>query len=44
LAAAEARLADQAFTSRAPASVVEGARTRAAELREQVERLEERLR
>ena len=44
LAAAEARLADEAFTSRAPASVVEGARTRAAELREQVERLEERLR
>ena len=44
LAAAEARLADGAFMSRAPASVVEGARARAAELREQVDRLEGRLR
>ena len=44
LAAAEARLTDGAFTSRAPASVVEGARARAAELREQVDRLEGRLR
>ena len=44
LAAAEARLADGAFVSRAPASVVEGARARAAELREQVDRLEGRLR
>jgi len=44
LAAAEARLADAAFMSRAPTSVVEGARARAAELREQVDRLEDRLR
>jgi valyl-tRNA synthetase len=43
LASAEARLANEAFTSRAPASVVEGVRARAAELRELVEQLEARL-
>ena len=43
LGAAEARLADASFTSRAPASVVQGARARAAGLREQVARLEARL-
>jgi valyl-tRNA synthetase len=42
LAAARARLADEAFVSRAPASVVEGARAREAELAEQVARLRER--
>jgi valyl-tRNA synthetase len=44
LAAAEARLANEAFTSWAPAAVVDGARARAAELADQVRRLEERLR
>ncbi|MGZ6377909.1 MAG: valine--tRNA ligase [Candidatus Limnocylindrales bacterium] len=44
LATAEARLADRAFTSRAPAQVVAGARARAAELGAQVARLEARLR
>ncbi|HEX9044093.1 MAG TPA: valine--tRNA ligase, partial [Candidatus Limnocylindrales bacterium] len=44
LAAARARLADEAFTSRAPAHIVEGARGREAELADQVERLAERLR
>jgi valyl-tRNA synthetase len=39
LAAAEARLANEAFTSKAPPAVVEGARARAAELEELVTRL-----
>jgi valyl-tRNA synthetase len=39
----EARLADERFTSRAPAAVVEASRSRAAELREQVDRLSARL-
>jgi valyl-tRNA synthetase len=43
LVAAEARLANPAFTEKAPAAVVDGARTRAAELGEQVARLRERL-
>jgi valyl-tRNA synthetase len=43
LAAAEARLANEAFTSKAPPTVVEGARARAAELSELVERLAARL-
>jgi valyl-tRNA synthetase len=43
LEAARARLANPAFTDRAPAAVVEGARTREAELSEQVARLRERL-
>jgi len=43
LAAARARLANPAFTDRAPAAVVEGARTREAELDEQVTRLRARL-
>ena len=43
LAAARARLADDAFTLKAPAAVVEGARTREAELADQVERLRSRL-
>jgi valyl-tRNA synthetase len=43
LAAAEARLANRAFTEKAPPAVVDGARTRAAELGEQVARLRERL-
>ncbi|HEX5450925.1 MAG TPA: class I tRNA ligase family protein, partial [Candidatus Limnocylindrales bacterium] len=43
LEALEARLADAAFTTRAPATVVEGARARAAELRAQVDRLAARL-
>jgi valyl-tRNA synthetase len=43
LAAARARLANPAFTDRAPAAVVEGARTREAELGEQVGRLRARL-
>ena len=42
LAAARARLADPAFTSRAPAHVVDGARAREAELADQVARLRER--
>jgi valyl-tRNA synthetase len=40
---AEARLADERFTARAPASVVEASRSRAAELREQIDRLSARL-
>jgi valyl-tRNA synthetase len=44
LAAATARLADAAFTSRAPAAVVDGARRRAAELEAQVGSLREKLR
>jgi valyl-tRNA synthetase len=43
LAAARARLANESFTSRAPAAVVEGARARAAELEDLVARLAERL-
>ncbi len=43
LAAARARLGNAAFTERAPAAVVEGARTRERELAEQVERLTARL-
>jgi valyl-tRNA synthetase len=44
LAAARARLANDSFTSRAPAAVVDGAKTRAGELEELVARLSERLR
>ena len=44
LEAARARLADSAFVTRAPATVVEGARAREAELAEQVARLRERTR
>jgi valyl-tRNA synthetase len=43
LEAARARLANGAFMSKAPPSVVEGARAREAELAEQVARLRERL-
>jgi valyl-tRNA synthetase len=43
LAAARARLANEAFTSKAPAAVVDGARAREAELADQVARLRERL-
>ncbi|HEY7970865.1 MAG TPA: valine--tRNA ligase [Candidatus Limnocylindrales bacterium] len=43
LAAARARLANPAFVDRAPPAVVDGARTREAELGSQVERLRERL-
>ena len=43
LAAAQTRLADTAFTSRAPATVVDGARRRAAELGAQVASLREKL-
>ncbi len=43
LATARARLANPAFTGKAPAAVVDGARTREAELAEQVTRLRERL-
>jgi valyl-tRNA synthetase len=43
LDAARARLANESFTSRAPAAVVEGARAREAELAGQVERLRGRL-
>jgi valyl-tRNA synthetase len=43
LAAARARLANPAFVDKAPAAVVDGARTREAELANQVERLRERL-
>ena len=39
-----ARLADDAFVGKAPAPVVEGARRQEAELAEQVERLQDRLR
>ena len=41
--AAKGRLANEAFTSRAPAPIVAGARAREAELAEQVARLGERL-
>ena len=43
LAASRARLADEAFVSRAPAAVVEGARAREAQLAEQVATLRDRL-
>ena len=43
LDAARARLANEAFTAKAPPQVVEGARAREAELADQVERLRERL-
>jgi valyl-tRNA synthetase len=43
LDAARARLANEAFTSKAPPQVVDGARAREAELADQVERLRERL-
>ncbi len=44
LTAAEERLANADFAAKAPAAVVDGARARAAELRELARRLEERLR
>ncbi|NJD27006.1 MAG: valine--tRNA ligase [Chloroflexi bacterium] len=43
LAATRARLGDAAFTSRAPAHIVEGAQAREAELEDRVSRLRERL-
>ncbi|HYM83261.1 MAG TPA: valine--tRNA ligase [Candidatus Dormibacteraeota bacterium] len=43
LEAANSRLANEAFVTKAPAAVVEGARAREAELRVQVERLRGRL-
>jgi valyl-tRNA synthetase len=43
LVAARERLANDSFTARAPAAVVEGARAREAELADQVARLRERL-
>ncbi len=43
LAAARDRLANEAFLAKAPAAVVDGARTRAAELEDQVDRLRARL-
>ena len=43
LAAARARLANPAFTAKAPPAIVDGARARAAELADQVARLRERL-
>jgi valyl-tRNA synthetase len=43
LDAARARLANEAFTAKAPPTVVDGARAREAELAEQVERLRDRL-
>jgi valyl-tRNA synthetase len=43
LESARARLANEAFTSKAPAAVVDGARSRAAELEELVSRLAQRL-
>jgi len=43
LAAARARLANEAFLRNAPQSVVDGARAREAELADQVARLEDRL-
>jgi valyl-tRNA synthetase len=41
--AAKARVANEAFTSKAPPAIVEGAQARQAELAEQVARLRERL-
>ena len=43
LDAARERLANESFVARAPASIVEGARAREAELADQVSRLRERL-
>jgi valyl-tRNA synthetase len=43
LAAARARLANDAFTAKAPPAIVEGARARELELAEQMDRLRERL-
>jgi valyl-tRNA synthetase len=43
LASARARLANEAFTGKAPPAVVEGARARAVELEELVTRLTGRL-
>jgi valyl-tRNA synthetase len=43
LDAARERLANDAFTARAPAAIVEGARAREAELADQVDRLRDRL-
>ncbi len=43
LASARGRLADERFTSKAPAAVVDGARTREAELAERAEKLRDRL-
>jgi valyl-tRNA synthetase len=43
LIAARARLANEAFVSKAPPAVVEGARAREAELAETVQRLRSRL-
>jgi valyl-tRNA synthetase len=43
LAAARSRLANEAFTSKAPPAVVDGARAREAELAETVQRLQARL-
>jgi valyl-tRNA synthetase len=43
LAATRARLADERFTGKAPPAVVEGARTREAELADRAARLEARL-
>ena len=43
LDAARARLANEDFTEKAPAAIVEGARAREAELTDQVDRLRERL-
>jgi valyl-tRNA synthetase len=43
LESARARLANDAFTSKAPAAIVEGARVREAELADHVDRLRDRL-
>jgi valyl-tRNA synthetase len=43
LLAARARLANEAFLSKAPPAIVEGARARAEELEDQVDRLQARL-
>ncbi len=43
LAAARARLANEAFTTKAPPAIVEGARASEAELADQVDRLRDRL-
>ena len=43
LAAVRARLADEAFTSKAPAAIVDGARRQEAELAELADRLRDRL-
>jgi valyl-tRNA synthetase len=43
LDAARTRLADEAFTARAPAAIVDGARASEAELADKVDRLRRRL-